>query len=107
MRYAESRSNDAELANHKYLCKCYTYTKDKSNYEKIIFLASDSKEEFLNDIAEYVCEDQRDKIVVDMLDLLVVDTFGSFLNSFGVGVHTLNLTQEEIRNAVIERQMAE
>ena len=93
---------DPKLNN--YLCKCYTYTKDRTKYESVFYLASDSKEEFLLEIAKYVCENQNDKIVTDILDLLVLDTCGSFLDSFGVGVENIGVTVEDIRGVVITYQ---
>ena len=101
-RYEYGEEIDRKNNNH--LCTCYTLSKDGSHYDANFHIVSDSKEEFLLELAKYVCENQNNKIVTDVLDLLVFKTCGIFLDSFGPGADNIDVTAEDIRGEVISYQ---
>lgn len=72
---------DMDAIKPRYYFLGYDYGRDKTKKEfESSYLVASNKEEAINDIAKFVCNTMGDKLVCNLLDLPVLDTFGCFIN---------------------------
>ena len=84
--------------------KAYELNKDRSCYSKILVITGD-KEDVIKEMADFITANENDKIITDTLDLLVCNTFGSFVDRFGPGLDNLSITREEFMKELLAKQM--